>query len=67
MQLTELEKSVMVSVYVISKGSKARTMKEEEITAKFPMRQRKMVRNYIKELVGKNLLVMDRSGYRLEE
>lgn len=65
MKLTELEKTILVSLYVITQGSTRKAVEPEALTNKFPMRQRKMVRKYIKELIKKGLIDVADGKYRM--
>lgn len=57
MILTELEKTILISFYALTQGSTRRAVSETELLSKFPARQRKAVRKYMRELVRKKLLI----------
>lgn len=55
-QLTELEKTILLSFLVMSKG-RAKPIKEDEIVMKFPAVQRHFVRNSIAKLTKMDYLL----------
>ncbi|MEM5829175.1 MAG: hypothetical protein QW040_01015 [Candidatus Aenigmatarchaeota archaeon] len=65
--LTELEKTILLSALILTKGNPKKSFKEEEIVLKFPMRQRKTVRRFIKKLVNERYLVESGKNYKLSE
>lgn len=67
MRLTELEKTILVSLYAL--GGSTKHVGAEDLLSKFPLRQRKAVRIYLKELVGKKFIVKLKAEdkYRLDE
>jgi hypothetical protein len=56
MLLTELEKTILISLYALTQSSRVKAMTEEELLGKFPVRQRRAVKKYLQELVRKKLL-----------
>ena len=50
MRLTELEKTILLAFLVITKGSIDVYLKEDDITSKFAMRKRKLVRISLERL-----------------
>jgi hypothetical protein len=66
MKLTELEKTILLSLFILAKGSTRRYILEKELLSKFPLRQRKFVKNYVGILVTKKLLVRKGNSYRVE-
>jgi predicted transcriptional regulator len=66
--ITELEKTVLLSALILTRGNTKKLFKEDEIVLKFPMRQRKTVRRFVKKLVKEGYLI-ESSGknYRLSE
>jgi predicted transcriptional regulator len=66
--LTELEKTILLSALILTKGDTKKLFKEDEIVLKFPMRQRKMVRRFMKKLVKEGYLVeCSGKNYKLSE
>lgn len=65
--ITELEKTILLSILILVKGNTKKSIKEDEIVLKFPMRQRKTVRRFFKRLVDDGYLIKDSAGknYRL--
>lgn len=53
--LTELDKTILLTFLILAKGAD-RYIDKDEIVLKFPVRQRKMVLNYIKKLEKDKLL-----------
>lgn len=66
MKLTEFEKTILLSLFILAKGSTRRYISEEDLLAKFPVRQRKRVRIYLAELVKRKFLVKQRNTYRID-
>jgi len=56
MLLTELEKTILISLYALTQSLKSKSLSEGELLSKFPVRQRKAVKKYLQELVRKKLL-----------
>ncbi|MEM5882798.1 MAG: hypothetical protein QXQ77_00980 [Candidatus Aenigmatarchaeota archaeon] len=48
--LTEFEKTLLLSLFVLAKGSTKKYIPLDELLSKFPMRQRKMVKDYLIKL-----------------
>lgn len=48
--LTEFEKTLLLSLFVLAKGSTKKYISLEELLLKFPIRQRKMVKDYLLKL-----------------
>jgi predicted transcriptional regulator len=66
--ITELEKTILLSALILSKGDTKKLFKEDDIVLKFPMRQRKTVRRFIKKLVkGGYLIEPSEKNYRLSD
>ncbi|MCS7106273.1 MAG: hypothetical protein NZ942_03085 [Candidatus Aenigmarchaeota archaeon] len=64
--ITELEKTILLSVLIVTKGDLKKVIGEDEIVLKFPMRQRKNVRRFLKKLVKEGYLIESPSkNYRL--
>lgn len=57
MSLTEFEKTILLTFFVLAKGSTNRAVPLESLLAKFPIRNRRMIRNYIKRFTKEDLLV----------
>ena len=62
--VTELEKTILIAFAVISKGSD-NFIHEDEIILRFSLRQRKMVRMFIKKLARDRFLEKKYNTYRL--
>lgn len=54
---TELDKTILLAFLVFTKGSLDTYISEKEITSKFAMRKRKLVRISIRKLVREKLLI----------
>lgn len=65
--VTELEKTILLSVLLLSKGKPQKLITQDEIVLKFPMRQRKSIRRYVKKLVEEGYLTKNphAESYRL--
>lgn len=55
--ITELEKTILLSVLILTRGDLKKEIGEDEIVLKFPMRQRKNVRRFLKKLVKDGYLM----------
>ncbi|MEM5782021.1 MAG: hypothetical protein QXD43_02385 [Candidatus Aenigmatarchaeota archaeon] len=66
-KLTELEKTALITFLVFMKKNKNRGIFEEEIVLKFPMRQRKNVREAIESLKKSNFLIKKDGKTKLSE
>jgi len=67
MALTEFEKTILLSLFILVKGSTRKYTSEEELLSKFPIRQRKKVRMYLVELVKQKFLVKQKNAYRIDQ
>lgn len=67
MKLTELEKTILLTTYVIAKGSTRKYIAEELILSKFPIRQRKDVRKYLEKMGKSKFLSKSKSGYKINK
>jgi predicted transcriptional regulator len=66
--ITELEKTILLSAMILSKGDTKKIFKEDDIVLKFPMRQRKTVRRFVKKLVKEGYLIeSSNKNYKLSE
>ncbi|MEM5766396.1 MAG: hypothetical protein QXD43_04105 [Candidatus Aenigmatarchaeota archaeon] len=65
--LTELEKTILLSALILAKGNTKKQFKEDDIVLKFPMRQRKTVRRFVKKLVKERYLISSDKNYKLSE
>ncbi|MEM5852835.1 MAG: hypothetical protein QXS37_02910 [Candidatus Aenigmatarchaeota archaeon] len=65
--LTELEKTILLSVMILTRGDIKKFFKEDEIILKFPMRQRKTVRRFFKKLVKEGYLVEMDGKFKMSE
>lgn len=63
--ITELEKTILLSFLIMARGNAKKVLREEDITLKFPAKQRKMVRRHISRLAKYRLLMKTNSGYQL--
>lgn len=61
MALTEFEKTILLSLFALAKGSSRRHVSQELLLSKFPIRQRKIVRYYIGKLTREKFLVKHKS------
>lgn len=57
MALTEFEKTILLSLFVLAKGSTRKYVSLDSLLSKFPIRQRKMVRGYVEKLVREKFLI----------
>jgi len=60
--ITELEKTILISSLLLSKGNTKKFIKEDDIVIKFPMRQRKTVRRFFQRLVKDECLTKSKDG-----
>ncbi len=58
--LTELEKTVLLAILVFAKGSLATYVTEQQLTSKFPIRKKILVKETLKDLVKSKLLEKDK-------
>ena len=65
MELTEFEKTILLSTYVLVKGSTRKYVSEELILSKFPIRQRKDVKKYLEKMVKRKFLSKSKFGYKI--
>ena len=63
--LTEFEKTILLSLFILAKGSTRKYTTEEELLSKFPIRQRKKVKLYLTALVKKKFITKQRNSYRI--
>jgi len=61
-QITELEKTILISTLVLVRGNTRKFIKEDDIVLKFPMRQRKTVRRFFKRLVDDGYVIKSPAG-----
>lgn len=66
-KLTEFEKTIMLSFFILVRGSTKKFVSDHEIAGKFPIRQRKMVRMYLSQLSKGRYLVKKGSFYRIDK
>jgi len=67
MSLTEFEKTILLSLFILAKGSTRKFISEEELLGKFPIRQRKKVRLYLVELEKQKFLNKQKSSYKIDK
>ena len=67
MKLTELEKTILLSTYVLAKGSTRKYILEELILSKFPIRQRRDIKKYLEKMVKRKFLSKSKSGYKINK
>ena len=65
--LTELEKTILLSVLILTRGDTTKLFKEEDIVIKFPMRQRKNVRRFFRKLVKDGYILEVEGKFKLSE
>lgn len=65
--ITELEKTILLSVMILVRGDIKKFFKEDDIVLKFPMRQRKTVRRFFKKLVKEGYLVEAQGKFKLSQ
>lgn len=63
--ITELEKTILLSAMILTRGDTKKLFKEDDIILKFPMRQRKNIRRFFKKLVKEGYLIESRGKVRL--
>lgn len=61
MALTEFEKTILLSLFVLAKGSTRKFIPQELLLSKFPIRQRKTVNVYLEKLARQKFLVRDKT------
>lgn len=57
MVVTEFEKTILLSLFVLAKGSTRKYVSLDSLLSKFPIRQRKLVRSYVEKLAGEKFLI----------
>ena len=62
MELTEFEKTILLSLFVLAKGSTRKFIPQELLLSKFPIRQRKTVNTYLEKLVKQKFLIKAKTG-----
>ena len=67
MTLTELEKTILLSFFVLAKGSTRKYIPLNVLLSKFPIRQRKMVKAYVEALSKRKFLSEKNGSYRVEK
>lgn len=69
MTLTEFEKTILLSLFVLAKGSTHKYIPQELLLSKFPTRQRKAVKIYLEKLTKQDFLIRDKTkeNYRVEK
>jgi predicted transcriptional regulator len=65
--ITELEKTILLSALILTRGDVKKTFSEDDIVLKFPMRQRKTVRRFLGKLIKEGYLRESGKNYRLSE
>jgi len=65
MKLTEFEKTILLSFFVLAKGSTRKYIPLELLLSKFPIRQRKMVRGFVEKLTKEKFLIKKGEGYKI--
>jgi len=63
--LTEFDKTILLGMFIITKGSLKKAISENEILKKFPTRQRKNARVSIKRLVKFKLIKKVNNKFKL--
>ncbi len=65
--LTEFEKSILLSLFVLAKGSTRKYIPLEVLLSKFPIRQRKIVKEYLMKLEKEKFLDKYENKYRIDK
>ena len=65
--LTEFEKSILLSLFALAKGSTRKYIPLEVLLSKFPIRQRKIVKEYLTKLEKENFLDKYENKYRIDK
>jgi hypothetical protein len=66
MVLTEFEKTILLSLFIIAKGSTRKSIPLEMLLSKYPIRHRRMVKQYLGSLVGMKYLSKTGENYQIE-
>ncbi len=66
-KLTEFEKTILLSFFILIKGSTQKFVAEEDIVDKFPIRQRKMVRQYLSKLAKSEYIIKKGKFYKIDK
>jgi len=61
-EITELEKTILISILVLVRGNTRKFIKEDDIVLKFPMRQRKTVRRFFERLLDDGYVIKNPAG-----
>ncbi|MEM7818541.1 MAG: hypothetical protein QW403_00120 [Candidatus Aenigmatarchaeota archaeon] len=65
--LTEFEKTILLSLFVLAKGSTKKYVSLEELLSKFPIRQRKIVKEYLLKLDKEKYLTRVDNKLRIDK
>jgi len=63
--LTEFDKAILLGMFIVTKGSSKKGVKEKEIIRKFPIRQKRHVTYSLKKLVSLKFLKKKEDRYYL--
>lgn len=66
MKLTEFEKTILLSLFIVAKGSTRKYVSEEDLLSKFPMRQRRSVRKFLVHLVEQSIINKQKKSYKID-
>ena len=67
MILTEFEKTILLSLFILAKGSTAKYIPLELLLSKFPIRQRRIVRQFLEKLTKEKFLTKKDERYRISK
>lgn len=69
MKLTEIEKTILLSFFILAKGSTSKYIHFESLLSRFPIRQRKIVKKYVEKLAEENFLIKHKkeNSYRVSK
>jgi len=67
MILTEFEKTILLSLFILAKGSTKKYTPLEAILSKFPIRQRKLVKSFLEDMAKQELLSTKGQSYRINK
>lgn len=65
--LTEFEKTILLSLFILAKGSTKKYIPLEELLFKFPIRHRKLVKEYVFKLEREKFLKRLDNSFRIDK
>ena len=67
MTLTEFEKTILLSLFILAKGSSNKYIPLEMLLSKFPIRQRRLVKKFVENMTRQKLLTKLDQKYKISK